>query len=114
MTHRIDWVFKRRDMPLRIVAEHGHWRRVEDRDGAGGWMHYTLLSGNRTVFVEQDLIELKARPNDGSQVVAQLEFGVIAQLGKCDEIWCQLSASGHRGWAPRSSLWGVEPDELRN
>ena len=31
LTHRIDWVFKRRDMPLRITAEFGHWRRVEDR-----------------------------------------------------------------------------------
>jgi SH3-like domain-containing protein len=39
LTHRIDWVFKRRDMPLRITAEFGHWRRVEDRDGAGGWVH---------------------------------------------------------------------------
>lgn len=35
LTHRIDWVFKRRDMPLQITAEHGHWRRVEDRDGLG-------------------------------------------------------------------------------
>ncbi|CAN0582077.1 unnamed protein product, partial [Ectocarpus sp. 12 AP-2014] len=35
--HKIDWVFKRRGMPLMITAEHGHWRRVQDRDGAGGW-----------------------------------------------------------------------------
>ena len=32
LSHRIDWVFTRRDMPLRITAGHGHWRRVEDRD----------------------------------------------------------------------------------
>ena len=48
LTHRIDWVFQRRDMPLRITAEHGHWRRVEDRDGLGGWVHYSLLSGTRS------------------------------------------------------------------
>ncbi|HCT32088.1 MAG TPA: aspartyl-trna synthetase, partial [Sulfitobacter sp.] len=48
LTHRIDWVFKHRDLPLRITAEHGHWRRVEDRDGMGGWVHYSLLSGTRT------------------------------------------------------------------
>ena len=39
LTHRIDWVFKRRDMPLQITAEHGHWRRVQDRDGAGALVH---------------------------------------------------------------------------
>ncbi|MGR3493482.1 MAG: SH3 domain-containing protein, partial [Shimia sp.] len=52
-SHRIDWVFKRRDMPLRITAEHGHWRRVQDRDGMGGWVHYALLSGARSVIVEE-------------------------------------------------------------
>ncbi|MEM1352796.1 MAG: SH3 domain-containing protein, partial [Pseudomonadota bacterium] len=44
LTHRIDWVFKLRDMPLRVTAEHGHWRRVEDPDGQGGWIHYSLIS----------------------------------------------------------------------
>ena len=40
LTHRIDWVFKRRDMPLQVVAEYGHWRRVIDRDGQGGSDHH--------------------------------------------------------------------------
>ena len=43
LSHRIDWVYKRRDLPLRITAEHGHWRRVADRDGTGGWGHYLAL-----------------------------------------------------------------------
>ena len=59
LTHRIDWVFKRRSMPLRVTAEHGHWRRVEDRDGLGGWVHYSLLSGARSVIVEKDLLILR-------------------------------------------------------
>ena len=63
LTHRIDWVFKHRDLPLRITAEHGHWRRVEDRDGMGGWVHYSLLSGTRTVLVEQDRLQLLVRPD---------------------------------------------------
>ena len=38
LSHRIDWVFTRRDMPLEVTAEYGHWRRVQDRDGQGGWV----------------------------------------------------------------------------
>jgi Uncharacterized protein conserved in bacteria len=53
LSHRIDWVFKRRNMPLQLVAEYGQWRRVIDRDGQGGWIHYTLLSGARTVLVNE-------------------------------------------------------------
>ncbi|NSX56558.1 SH3 domain-containing protein [Parasulfitobacter algicola] len=114
LTHRIDWVFKRRDMPLLITAEHGHWRRVEDRDGAGGWVHYTLLSGNRTVIVEKDMLDLRAKPNETAPVVANLELGVIANLVKCNETWCRLSADGYKGWVSREDLWGIANGENGN
>jgi SH3-like domain-containing protein len=113
LTHRIDWVFKRRDMPLRIVAEYGHWRRVEDRDGYGGWVHYSLLSGVRTVLVEKNMTPIHRAPDEEAPVTAALEAGVIARLGECGPEWCQLRAGGYRGWARKSSLWGVAPDEIR-
>lgn len=113
LSHRIDWVFKRRDMPLEITAEHGHWRRVRDRDGAGGWVHYSLLSGTRYVLVEQDMLALHQRPDPSTPVMARLELGVIARLGKCGPNWCRLSSSGYKGWAPKDALWGVKPEEIR-
>ncbi len=113
LTHRIDWVFKRRDMPLIITAEHGHWRRIEDRDGAGGWVHYSLLSGVRTVIVEKDLLPLFLQPDETSPMTVQLEFGVVARLGQCSLEWCRLSSAGYKGWAIKSALWGVPPEEIR-
>ena len=114
LTHRIDWVFTRKDVPLEITAEHGHWRRVRDRDGVGGWIHYSLLSGARTVIVEHDMLELLTQPADKSMVVARLELGVIARVMECDQSWCRLSAAGYKGWAPKQKLWGVEPHEIVN
>lgn len=113
LTHRIDWVYKRRSMPLEITAEHGHWRRVRDRDGAGGWVHYSLLSGSRTVIVEQDMLSLFQRADPDSPVVARLELGVIARLGDCGPDWCKLTAAGFRGWADKAAIWGVRPGEIR-
>lgn len=112
LTHRIDWVYKRRTMPLRLTAEFDNWRRVEDRDGAGGWVHYTLLSGVRTAIVESDLLDVLARPEPDSMVVARLEVGVIARLSECGAEWCALSAGGYQGWAPKSALWGVDAQEI--
>lgn len=112
LTHRIDWIFKRRDIPLIITAEYGNWRRVEDRDGAGGWVHYSLLSGTRTAIVESDMLDLMNQPAEGALVVARLELGVIARLEECSETWCKLNAAGYRGWAPKTALWGVQPDEI--
>jgi SH3-like domain-containing protein len=114
LTHRIDWVFKRRNMPLEIIGEYGHWRRVRDRDGQGGWMHFRLLSGVRMVLVEQDLLALLAKPVSGAQLSARLELGVIARLEKCLPDWCRISADGYRGWVEKTAIWGVRPDELRN
>jgi len=114
LTHRIDWVFTRRDMPLRITAEYGHWRRVEDRDGQGGWIHYSLISGVRTVIVEEEMLKIHSRPDPASPVNAALEAGVIARLGKCGPEWCQLRSGGFRGWAPKTDLWGIAEGELRD
>ncbi len=110
LSHRIDWVYKRRDIPLRVTAEYGHWRRVEDRDGVGGWIHYALLSGARTVIVEQDRLQLRARPEPEAPVYAELELGVIARLGECSAEWCWLRVGGYKGWAPKSRLWGIDGD----
>ena len=107
LSHRIDWVFTRKNMPLQVVAEYGHWRRVIDREGQGGWVHYTLLSGVRTVIVDQDMLALHTRPDADAPERARLEAGVIARLGDCRDDWCELSAGGYSGWAPRDAVWGV-------
>ncbi|WP_353534035.1 SH3 domain-containing protein [Cognatishimia sp. WU-CL00825] len=114
LTHRIDWIFKRRDMPLVVTAEHGHWRRVQDRDGAGGWVHYSLLSGNRTVIVQADMLPLNLRPEPNTPASAQLELGVVANLGTCGADWCKISAGGYKGWARKSDIWGVAETEIRD
>ncbi|MGV6811761.1 MAG: SH3 domain-containing protein [Brevirhabdus sp.] len=114
LSHRIDWVFKRRNMPMQIIGEYGHWRQVRDRDGATGWVHYSLLSGVRTVIIEQDLLALHTKPDVTTAVNAYAEIGVIARLGDCGQDWCQVSAHGQKGWVPKTALWGVEPGEIRN
>ncbi len=112
LTHRIDWVFTVKDQPLEITAEHGHWRRVRDREGAGGWVHYSLLSGARTALVQKDMLEIHAKPDDTTMVVARLERGVVAYIDACTTSWCRLKAGGYRGWAEKTHLWGVKSSEV--
>lgn len=114
LQHRIDWVFTRRAMPLEITAEFGHWRRVRDRDGAGGWIHYSLLSGVRTVLIERDMVALRHRPQSDGRVIARAEAGVVARLGRCLPAWCRISVEGETGWVRKAALWGVGADELRD
>lgn len=114
LSHRIDWVFKHAGMPLKVTAEFGNWRRVEDHDGAGGWVHYSLLSGSRTVIVDEDLAQLHSRPDEKASVVALAEAGSIAKLGDCNKDWCEISAQKADGWIEKTKIWGVDPEEIRN
>jgi SH3-like domain-containing protein len=110
-THRIDWVFTRPGMPLRIIAEHENWRRVEDHEGAGGWVHYALLSGARAAIVTTDGAALREGPEEGALLRARIEAGVIGRIIACEPDWCRISTDGWRGWVAKTDLWGVEPDE---
>ncbi|MEL6584204.1 MAG: SH3 domain-containing protein [Pseudomonadota bacterium] len=107
--HRIDWVFQRRGMPLRVVAEYDVWRKVEDIEGEGGWIHATMLSGIRTVILTEEAALLD-RPSDRGRAVARVEPQVVARLEGCEGDWCSVAVDDVRGWVPGPSLWGLNPD----
>ncbi len=112
LTHRIDWVFTRAGMPLKITGEYENWRRVEDQEGLGGWVHYSLLSGVRAVLIAVDVAALHDSPNADSAVLLKAERDVVARLLECQKDWCRLSVDGEKGWAAKADLWGVTPDEI--
>jgi len=112
LTHRVDWILKLRNMPLQVVAEHGHWRKVLDFEGAGGWIHYSLLSGARTILVQQDSVDILNHPVPNTLINAKLERNVLAWVTACELQWCEISADGYKGWAPKAALWGVSGDEV--
>ena len=107
----VDWVFKRRNLPVEVVAEFEHWRRIRDWQGTEGWVHQSMLSARRYVMVAATMGELRRQPERAGEVVARAETGVLAQLIECRDIWCRVDAAGHRGWVERKALWGVYPDE---
>lgn len=114
LTYRIDWVFQHINTPLLITAEFGHWRRVQDKDGQGGWMHYALLSGSRTVIVNKPDITLRIKPNLQAAPAAYAQEGAIVLLNECLPQWCSISAKGSDSWALKADIWGVGTDELRD
>ena len=112
LSHRIDWVFNRAGMPLKITAEYEHWRRVEDSEGFGGWVHYSLLSGVRTVLVKGDMVDFHSRPRPDASISFRAEGQVVGKLMECDGDWCRVNIEGQKGWAPIAALWGVAPGEI--
>ncbi|GLQ34992.1 hypothetical protein GCM10007939_12750 [Amylibacter marinus] len=113
-SHRIDWVFKHKNTPLMVTGEYQHWRRVQDVDGQGGWMHFRLLSGVRMVLFQAEKTKLRRRAYEAADILAEVEQGVIAKLDACDVEWCKVSIGRTKGWVRKGAIWGVGKDELRN
>jgi SH3-like domain-containing protein len=113
--HKVSWVFTRKGLPVEIVAESDHWRRIRDSDGAEGWVYHSLLSGRRGVLVAPwsgaKPVPLLNGVAAGSAPVALLDTGVMADVSQCTGDWCRVSIQGHRGWIEQAKLWGVYPGE---
>jgi SH3-like domain-containing protein len=49
--YRIEWVYRRKGLPVEVLASYDVWRRVRDMDGIVSWVHMALLSRERTAIV---------------------------------------------------------------
>jgi SH3-like domain-containing protein len=113
--HDVAWVFTRPGLPVEITAEFETWRRIRDAEGSEGWVYHSLLSGRRTAVVtarsKDQLIPVSDSPKAESEVTAQLQPGVVAQVKRCDGKWCRVTGKNFEGWVPQERLWGVYPNE---
>lgn len=107
----IEWVLVRKGMPVEVLAEYEHWRKVRDSEGTVGWIHKSLLSGNRFGLITGAVRSLRERPNADSPVVARAAPGVVARVISCRRQWCDLVIGKQRGWLARDAFWGVYADE---
>src|SRR5262245_27436477 len=112
VSYPIEWVLRRRHLPVEVIAEFELWRRVRDPQGAEGWVHQSLLSGRRYVMITGDTRTLRRRPEPEAPPVARVEAGVVGELIECQGPWCRLDAGGFRGWLRRAEIWGVYPNEV--
>ena len=112
----IKWVINRKGLPVEVILEFEHWRKIKDHDGQEGWVFHTLLSGKRTALINsKNTVDVYEKPADSNgkkqRVSIRLESGVQVNIGRCDGSWCKVEVSGFSGWVERKSLWGVYADE---
>jgi len=110
----IEWVFKRKSMPVEIVAEFENWRKIRDWQGASGWVHQSLLSGKRSFIIAAKPTALHKTPAASAEVVAKLEPEVVGEIRSCTGDWCRVRAAGVSGWIERTGMWGVYKSEPIN
>jgi SH3-like domain-containing protein len=107
----IDWVYRRRGLPVEVIDEFETWRRIRDHEGTVGWVHQSMLDGQRRVLITGDVVVLRRSPESDGAGVARLEPGVSGRLDGCRERWCQITVESFTGWLERDILYGLYPGE---
>lgn len=106
------WLYKRADLPIKVIETYPSWRKIQDPDGATGWMLRSLLSDTRTALVKGDEprpIRKAATPD--ADVLYLAQPGVVGRISKCGEDWCRIEIDGKSGFIDTAHLWGLDKGE---
>jgi SH3-like domain-containing protein len=107
------WLYKRRDLPVRVLKIHQSWRLIEDPDGTRGWMLVTLLSDQRTALVKPGQPRAIHEKRDAASRVAYLaEPGVVGRIADCDGDWCKFAVGKRAGWIAQAEIYGPGKSEI--
>lgn len=107
----IDWVYRRRGLPVEIVDEFDTWRRIRDWQGTEGWVHQSMVQGQRGILVTGKRHTLRRRPEAAAPGVALVDAGVVGVLEGCDSGWCEVTVGSYSGWLERGAFYGLHPGE---
>ena len=107
----VQWVYQRKHMPVEVIGEYDVWRKIRDWQGTIGWVHQSMLDGQRYALITGGERILHSNPDPDSPAVARVQTGVVAALLRCEGVWCRVDAGGYRGWLRRSQFFGVFPEE---
>ena len=105
-SYKIDWILERNNYPLKVIAEHEHWRQVIDFQGDEGWVYFRLLSGKRTIIISKDEIFLRKTSKKNSNPIGILKYGVIGELIDKKGDFCSAKFQNLKGWINKNEAWG--------
>jgi len=111
-TYPAKWLYRRADLPIKVLEVYPSWRKVQDPDGETGWMLVNLLSDTRTALVRgNEPRPMHEQPNSSARVLYRAQPGVVGRLSECSGAWCAFDVGGRRGYISREHIWGTDADE---
>ena len=109
----IEIKYIKKNYPLKVLEEYEEWRKVEDFKKNIGWIHKSLISGNRTgIILSNDSKNIKILNTLDGNVIGEIGMGNIIFLEKCKIDWCLVSSGNVKGWMNKKYIWGVKEKEI--
>tara|TARA_B100000575_G_C22928487_1_gene538203 strand:+ start:126 stop:656 length:531 start_codon:yes stop_codon:yes gene_type:complete len=105
----------KKDFPLKIVDEHKEWRKTVDFQNNTGWIHKSLIKGQRNgILISQNQKKIQILNTVDGKIIGEANTGTFVRLSKCKVDWCMIVKHQYRGWVKKKYLWGVKENEKFN
>ena len=110
--YKIEWVYKREGLPVKVVRVREGWRLIQDHEGTQGWVARSQLNPKLgAIVIGEGLADMRASPSASSALRWRAEPGVIGELIGCRDNFCEIDVAGRSGWVAQDRLWGVDETE---
>ena len=110
---KLKYVFQ--NLPLEIIDEFDVWRKSRDHEGNIGWVHKSLIKGDRFILVNYNTnkdVKLYNIPN--GKIIGIIKKNNILDLNLCILNWCKVTQNKFSGWLLKKNIWGVYDNEIYN
>ena len=104
-----------KNFPIKIVDEYKDWRKVIDFQENTGWIHKSLIKGERNgIVISSNKENIYLYNSINGKKIGEVTHGSIVNLSKCKLNWCLINKNKFKGWIPKNYLWGVKKNEKFN
>jgi len=112
--YAILWVYQKKGLPIEIINEYEHWRRVRDLDGSEGWIHQSIISGKRMIVTLEGTHNIYKKSKPTSDIVAKIDGGIVANPQECRNNFCYITHKDFSGWISKNVIYGLYDHEKFN
>ena len=110
---KLKYIFQ--NLPLEIIDEFDVWRKSRDHEGNIGWIHKSLIKGDRYILTGNKFktdIKLFSIPN--GKIKGLIKINNILKLKSCTLNWCEVKKDSVKGWVLKENIWGIYESEIYN
>ena len=102
----IKYVYKKINLPIKLIDKKENFRRIIDLKNNSGWIHISQLKKINSVISTNDKILFK-KPSSFAKPIAQIKKGRLLILQKCEKNWCKIKSNNFEGWIKNDNIWGL-------
>ena len=101
----IKYIYKKINLPVKVIDKKENFRRIIDYKKNGGWIHISQLKQSKSFITASNKILFK-KPTKFSKPLAKIETGRLLLVRKCERNWCLVETKSFKGWVDEEDLWG--------